>query len=221
MNSAPSLLVASPTCKLKSEPEQAQIRVSTEDSCTVHGDLTESDIQMESLPDGAATEQVDGPDSHPSGNKTVEHFSTEGTCSYLNRCENGIDVDTASSLLFTKVKGLSKGNEFPHSSCNNVIVTLNEDVDYSTKRLRERPDEKFHSSKDMEENKSVQRSSNSLTCLQQLSEAASSKIESGEKRGDRRSVLIDEDSSDDFEVSHVQHTQPTRPKVTQNASQEE
>lgn len=210
--SASSLVVANPTCKLKSEPEQGQILVSTEDYCTLHGDLTENNIRMESLPDRAATEKVDGPDSHPSGNKTVEHLSTEDACSHLNLCKNGIDVDAASSLPFTRVKVLTKEKEFPHPICNNVT---NEDVDCSTKRLIERADGEFHSSKDMTENKSVERSSNSVTCLQQLSEAASSKIETGEKTGGRRSVLIDEDSSDDFEVFHVKHTQPTRPRLTQ------
>ena len=133
----------------------------------------------------AASEKVDMEGCRPIGNE-------------VNQNETSLGLDTASTLTPSKAD-VSHQNDFPCEHHDNF------------------PDENVEdgqSLKEMTVVKPIECSSSSLNCSRHLNEDTSSRSDAEEKTNGR-SGFVDQDSSDDFEVSSVKPSQslgPTLPK---------
>ena len=195
ISNASSLAVLS--CMPQSEEEQ--VFITSESTCTWQSECsTETTNRLDAHSVCAASEQVDIKGSHSVGNE-------------VNQNENSLGLDTASTLTPSKADVSSHKNDFP---CVHHDKSPGENVDHRYELPTQREDEDVQSLKEMAVVKPIECSSNSLNCLQRLNEDTSSRSDVEEKTNGR-SGLVDQDSSDDFEVSGVKQSRsvgPTLPK---------
>ena len=195
ISNASSLAVLS--CMPQSEEEQ--VSITSESTCTWQSECsTETTNRLDAHSVYAASEQVDIKGSHSVGNE-------------VNQNENLLGLGTASTLTPSKANISSHKNDFP---CVHHDKSPDENVDHRCELPPQKEDEDVQSLKEMTVVKPIECSSNSFNCSQRLNEDTSSRSDVEEKTNGR-SGLVDQDSSDDFEVSGVKQSRsagPTLPK---------
>ena len=178
--------------------EEEQVSSTPESTCTWQNECsTEEASRLGTHSVSAEFENGNMKGSHPVGNE-------------VNQNGNSLGLERASTLTPSKVDVSSSQSDFP---CAHHDSFPDENVDHRCELPAQREDEDVQSLKEITAVKPVECSSNSSNCLRHLNEDTSSKPDAEVKTGGRP-AFIDQDSSDDFEVSGVKQSQSVGPALS-------